>query len=182
MVALGGFPGKLAVCGWSAGGNIAAGICQAARDAGGPAICGQVLVTPALDTSFTRASFTENGESYILTAELMHWFLDHYVGEEDRDDGQKGLPLALPGGRHDLASWLNRQIYEKRALASGSSEPRQGPAPRHGLQKRQGVVLRPRPVGRSGAHLRAWRYPAPILIYCYGSPRDHCFSRSARGS
>src|SRR5262245_2752501 len=35
---LGGVPGKLAVCGWSAGGNIAAVVCQMAHTAGGPAI------------------------------------------------------------------------------------------------------------------------------------------------
>jgi len=84
--ALGGIPGKLAVCGWSAGGNIAAGVCQAARDAGGPTICGQVLVTPVLDTDFSRGSYTENAEGYFLTADLMHWFLDHYVDEKDRND------------------------------------------------------------------------------------------------
>ena len=44
--ALGGRPGELAVCGWSAGGNVAAVVCQMARDAGGPRIAGQVLVTP----------------------------------------------------------------------------------------------------------------------------------------
>src|SRR5262249_52045786 len=35
--ALGGVSGALAVCGWSAGGNIAAVVCQLARDADGPA-------------------------------------------------------------------------------------------------------------------------------------------------
>ena len=34
--ALGGIPGQLAVCGWSAGGNLAAVVCRLARDAGGP--------------------------------------------------------------------------------------------------------------------------------------------------
>ena len=53
--ALGGVPGQLAVCGWSAGGNIAAVVCQMARDAGGPRIAGQVLVTPVTDCDFTRA-------------------------------------------------------------------------------------------------------------------------------
>ena len=46
---LGGIAGELAVCGWSAGGNIAAVVCQLARDAGGPAIKGQVLITPVVD-------------------------------------------------------------------------------------------------------------------------------------
>ena len=43
---LGGIPGELAVAGWSAGANLAAVVCQKARDAGGPDIVGQVLLTP----------------------------------------------------------------------------------------------------------------------------------------
>ena len=43
-------PGRLAVCGWSAGGNLAAVVCQLARDAGGPEIAGQVLLTPVTDS------------------------------------------------------------------------------------------------------------------------------------
>ena len=46
---LGGIPGQLAVAGWSAGGNLAAVVCQLARDAGGPAIVGQLLLTPVTD-------------------------------------------------------------------------------------------------------------------------------------
>ena len=44
--ALGGMPGRLAVCGWSAGGNLAAVVSRLTRDAGGPHIVGQVLLTP----------------------------------------------------------------------------------------------------------------------------------------
>ena len=48
---LGGMPGQLAVAGWSAGGNVAAVVCQLARDAGGPAIVGQLLLTPVTDAT-----------------------------------------------------------------------------------------------------------------------------------
>jgi acetyl esterase/lipase len=90
--ALGGIPGKLAVCGWSAGGNIAAVVCQLARDAGGPAIAGQVLVTPVTDSDLTRPSYVENGERYILTTALMRWFWDHYADPSDRSN-PKAAPL-----------------------------------------------------------------------------------------
>ena len=46
---LGGIPGRVAVAGWSAGGNVAAVTTQMARDAGGPTICGQLLLTPVTD-------------------------------------------------------------------------------------------------------------------------------------
>jgi acetyl esterase/lipase len=73
----------VAVCGWSAGGNIAAVICQMARDTGGPHIAGQVLVTPATDCDFTRESYAANGEGYGLTASMMRWFWDHYADPAD---------------------------------------------------------------------------------------------------
>ena len=44
---LGGVPGALAVAGWSAGANVAAVTCLAARDAGGPAIVSTSCVSPA---------------------------------------------------------------------------------------------------------------------------------------
>jgi cation diffusion facilitator CzcD-associated flavoprotein CzcO/acetyl esterase/lipase len=83
---LGGIPGQLAVGGWSAGGNLAAVVCQLARDAGGPAIAGQLLLTPVTDSDTTRASYTENGEGYVLTASLMRWFWDHYTDPANRND------------------------------------------------------------------------------------------------
>jgi cation diffusion facilitator CzcD-associated flavoprotein CzcO/acetyl esterase/lipase len=89
--ALGGKPGRLAVCGWSAGGNIAAVACQLARDAGGPDIDGQVLVTPVTDFDLTSASAVDNAEGYLLTTALMRWFWDHYADQSDRAD-----PLASP--------------------------------------------------------------------------------------
>jgi acetyl esterase/lipase len=92
---LGGIPGKLAVGGWSAGASIAATVCQLARDAGNPAIAGQVLVTPATDCDLTRASYRENGEGYVLTTGLMRWFWDHYATSGDRAD-PRALPLRNP--------------------------------------------------------------------------------------
>jgi cation diffusion facilitator CzcD-associated flavoprotein CzcO/acetyl esterase/lipase len=95
---LGGIPGKLAVCGWSAGGNIAAVVCQMARDAGGPAIAGQVLVTPVTDCDFTRESYVGNGDGYFLTAAMMRWFWDHYADPADRVN-----PKASPLRARDLS-------------------------------------------------------------------------------
>jgi acetyl esterase/lipase len=90
--ALGGEPGRLAVAGWSAGGNIAAVVCQMARDAGGPRIVGQVLVNPVTDCDFTRASYVANGDGYLLTAAMMRWFWDQYADVADRRD-PKASPL-----------------------------------------------------------------------------------------
>jgi acetyl esterase/lipase len=102
--ALGGVPGQLAVCGWSAGGGIAAVVCQLARDLGGPNILGQVLLMPATAGDTTNASFTENADGYGLTTPLMRWFYDHYIDTADRSDPRfaplraadlSGLPPAM---------------------------------------------------------------------------------------
>jgi cation diffusion facilitator CzcD-associated flavoprotein CzcO/acetyl esterase/lipase len=91
-IELGGIPGQLAVAGWSAGGNVAAVVCQLARDAGGPDILGQVLLTPVTDSDMSRSSHEENADGYVLTAALMQWFWDHYADPADRSD-PKASPL-----------------------------------------------------------------------------------------
>ncbi len=91
-VELGGLPGHLAVAGWSAGANIAAVACQLARNAGGPDIVGQLLLTPVTDGSMSTPSYEENGLGYVLTAPLMQWFWDHYADPADRID-PKASPL-----------------------------------------------------------------------------------------
>jgi acetyl esterase/lipase len=83
---LGGRPGQLALCGWSAGGGLAAVVCRLARDAGGPSIMGQVLLTPVTAGDMTRASFAENADGYGLTTPLLGWFFDHYIDAADRSD------------------------------------------------------------------------------------------------
>jgi acetyl esterase/lipase len=86
---LGGLPGKLAVAGWSAGGNLAAIVAQRAAAEGGPELCGQLLVCPVTDLSSRRQSFDDNAEGYVLTAAVMDWFTHHYSPDPSS-------PLASP--------------------------------------------------------------------------------------
>ncbi|MBV8187927.1 MAG: alpha/beta hydrolase [Alphaproteobacteria bacterium] len=78
-VALGAEPTRLAVGGDSAGGAIAAVVCQAVRDAheAGPAF--QMLIYPATDSSRQSASRQAFSEGYFLTKELIDWFWKAYV-------------------------------------------------------------------------------------------------------
>jgi acetyl esterase/lipase len=101
---LGGDGTPVAVAGWSAGANLAAVVCQHACQAGGPRLAGQLLVTPVTDGDMAQPSYSENGTGYILTAELMRWFWDHYADPADRSDprasplqagGLEGLPPAV---------------------------------------------------------------------------------------
>jgi acetyl esterase/lipase len=102
--ALGGQPGQLAVCGWSAGGGLASVVCQHARDMDGPHIVGQALLTPSTDGDMARASFEECADGYRLTTPLVRWFFDHYIDAADRSDPRfaplraadlSGLPPAI---------------------------------------------------------------------------------------
>jgi cation diffusion facilitator CzcD-associated flavoprotein CzcO/acetyl esterase/lipase len=86
-VELGTVPGEVAVAGWSAGGNLAA---VAAQRAGVP-LRGQLLLCPVVDCDFSRPSYSENAEGYVLTRVLMEWFWDHYCDPPSRTD-----PLASP--------------------------------------------------------------------------------------
>ena len=96
----GGNPDKLIVLGDSAGGNLAAVIEIQARDLGTPKIAAQVLVYPTVDAQMKHPSITSNGEGYILTKELMNWFMDHYKSKE----ADKLNPLMSPLLNKDLSN------------------------------------------------------------------------------
>ena len=114
---LGAHAGRLAVCGWSAGGNIAAVVCQMARDAAGPPISGQVLVNPVTDGLLTDRSAAENAEGYGLTTALMHWFWNHYADPADRID-PKAAPLRA-GNLSPRAAGVDRHQRIRSAARSG---------------------------------------------------------------
>lgn len=83
---------KIAVGGDSAGGNLATAVCLKIRDEGGPAIAHQLLIYPVTDTDFNRQSYKDLGQGYFLSADMMKWFWQAYVGE----DLAQVSPLAAP--------------------------------------------------------------------------------------
>lgn len=89
---------KVAVGGDSAGGNLAALVCQRVRDEFGPEIDFQLLVYPATDLTLAHASIEENAEGYYLTKATMGWFVAHYLGDGDPTD-----PAVSPLHAADLA-------------------------------------------------------------------------------
>jgi acetyl esterase len=92
-------PGRLAVAGDSAGGNLAAAVSLRARDEGGPPIAMQVLVYPALDYNWDTPSAHENAEGYGLQRETMRWFWNHYVASPADAEN----PLVSPLRAADLS-------------------------------------------------------------------------------
>ena len=77
-------PAGVVVGGDSAGGNLAAAVCLMARDRGGPALAGQVLVYPSSDLADDDTpSFRDNGRGYLLTADSVRWFHAHYLARPE---------------------------------------------------------------------------------------------------
>ncbi len=70
---------RVAVGGDSAGGNLAAVVCQMMRDHGDPLPSFQLLVYPVTDHDFGTVSYRDNADGYLLTRASMEWFWNHYL-------------------------------------------------------------------------------------------------------
>jgi acetyl esterase len=93
LAAFGDDKARVGVAGDSAGGNLAAAVAIACRDAGID-LNAQLLVYPVTDVVGNYAdasenarfpSRAENAEGYFLSRAVMQWFADHYLG--DAGDG-----------------------------------------------------------------------------------------------
>jgi acetyl esterase len=84
---------RLAVCGDSAGGNLAAVTALVARDAGGPALAAQVLLYPVVDLQMRHASYRRNACGFFLTANMMRWFRAHYISDDAQLVDWRASPL-----------------------------------------------------------------------------------------
>ncbi|MEX0767021.1 MAG: alpha/beta hydrolase [Microthrixaceae bacterium] len=90
---LGGDPSHLSVGGDSAGGNLAAVVSLLCRDAG-IAVKQQILIYPITDVSKESDSYVENATGYLLTADLMRWFINSYTSPDQRLDWRVSPLLA----------------------------------------------------------------------------------------
>ena len=87
---------RLAVGGDSAGGNLAAVVAIAMREAGDVPIRFQLLIYPATDQRRGWPSHTTNGQGYLLTADTMAYFHDHYITDKAQDLDWRASPLLHP--------------------------------------------------------------------------------------
>ena len=98
-------PTRFAVGGDSAGGNLAAVVALAWRDAGQAVpLRLQLLIYPATDMRAVAPSHTHNGQGYLLTNDTIAYFRSHYLDEHQLADWRAspllhadlaGLPPAL---------------------------------------------------------------------------------------
>jgi acetyl esterase len=82
-------PARIAVAGDSAGGNLAAVVAQARRDA----VRYQLLVYPAVDLANDSPSYALFRDDLFLTEATMRWFTDHYVPDPSERLDVRASPL-----------------------------------------------------------------------------------------
>ena len=91
--ALGLDPGRIAVGGASAGGNLAAAVALLAREREGPTLAFQLLVYPPLDHRAELSSTREPLDPLFFGREDLAWCWSHYLAEPEDGDNPLASPL-----------------------------------------------------------------------------------------
>lgn len=91
--ALGIDANRIGVGGDSAGGTLAAVVCQMAKEKGGPKLCLQMLLFPCTHLDPKTPSRQANAEGYLLEGETIDWFFGHYVGTDSNMSDVRASPL-----------------------------------------------------------------------------------------
>lgn len=89
---IGGDSARIAVAGDSAGGNLAAVVSQWARRQD-ITLCQQLLFYPVTDCSADSASYREFSKGYVLTSEMMRWFIRQYLPDQEAARDVRASPL-----------------------------------------------------------------------------------------
>src|SRR5665213_1025699 len=79
-------PARIAVAGDSAGGTLAAVVCQQAKRVGGPKLALQVLLCPVTDLSQVSESWATYGENYFVHRKTLDWAVTQYCVGTDLAD------------------------------------------------------------------------------------------------
>jgi acetyl esterase/lipase len=103
---LGAIPGRVAVGGDSAGGNLAAVVCQLARDDGGRAPVLQWLIYPATDFTAQTRSLSLFARGFVLTKRDMDWFQSQYLRHSALDPADPRVSPLLAESLSGLAPAL----------------------------------------------------------------------------
>jgi acetyl esterase len=98
--ALGIDPARIAVGGDSAGGNLAAVVCLALRDAGEPLPAFQLLIYPATDMRAVAPSHEANGQGYLLTRDSVAYYRGHYIADAAEWPDWRASPLLATDHAH----------------------------------------------------------------------------------
>jgi len=94
-------PGRIAVCGDSAGGNLSAAIALAARDRNGPKIALQALIYPALKAARREPVVEDRGGG---NEDSISFYVKSYAGGSDKVAAFARNPYAMPLAAADLGN------------------------------------------------------------------------------
>jgi acetyl esterase len=103
---LGAIPGRVAVGGDSAGGNLAAVVCRVARDAGGPTPALQWLIYPRTDFAAQTRSLSLFARGFLLTKRDIDFFECQYLKASGLDKTDPRVSPALAESLSGLAPAL----------------------------------------------------------------------------
>jgi acetyl esterase len=92
---------RIALCGDSAGGNLAAAVCLAARDCDGPHVAAQALIYPCLTDGLDTPAYRMHAETPGLTTAAMSTYWDWYLGPRQEATSD---PYAAPLKAADLSA------------------------------------------------------------------------------
>jgi acetyl esterase len=84
---------RVGVAGDSAGGNLAAVVCQQAAAAGEPVPVCQVLIYPALDFALDTASHRELEDAHIIPRDRVEWYAQQYLPAHINRRDPRASPL-----------------------------------------------------------------------------------------
>jgi acetyl esterase len=84
---------RVAIGGDSAGGNLAAVVALAMRDAGDVPAAFQLLIYPATDMRAVAPSHTSNGQGYLLTSDSIAYYRANYIADPKRWSDWRASPL-----------------------------------------------------------------------------------------
>jgi acetyl esterase len=90
---LGADPTRMAVMGDSAGGNLAAVLCQTCVDDGIEPPAFQVLVYPAVDLAWESGSHRDMPDAYVLPRARLEWYIEQYLDDPEQVSDPRVSPL-----------------------------------------------------------------------------------------
>ena len=94
--AVGGDPGRVAVAGDSAGGNLSAVVSLLSASEGVPAPTCQVLIYPALDFVLETPSHRDLADGHIIPRDRIVWYMEQYLPAGTNLNDLRASPLRAP--------------------------------------------------------------------------------------
>jgi acetyl esterase len=165
---IGADPGRIAVGGDSAGGNLAATVALRARDDGGPALAGQLLVYPNTDQLADDASMRDADDPYLFNRHSVAWYRQHYLTGPGDAASPLASPLRAPSLAHLPPALVitaeydplrdQGEAYARRLAAEGvPAELSRYPGMAHGFFTMAGTVAASRAaIKQAAAQVQAW--------------------------